>query len=405
MGERIRFEDLSRGGVDRGHRLGILHTADTIAKVRVVVLRGNFVNPWDLRPWEKLDGGCDVRVLVPPNNLFDAGSLELEKVPIQTVGGKLPRNRLGALGTRAVGEHYLGLEEHLRGADIVDAAELGFWFTAQAAGLRARLGFRLAVHAWETLPFIRAYRNIRTRPYREAVLSAADLFLPRTERARDALLLEGAPADRIRICPPGIDVQRFAAARVPAPPPDGTHLIVSVARLVWEKGHQDLLRALALLRRRGRTDVRALIVGVGPEEKRLRGVIEDLELEDVVELKGWVAHDEIPAVYARASCLVLGSMPVPFWEEQFGMVLAEAMAAGLDVLATTSGAIPEVLGASGTYFAPGDWPALARALRDGPLSRPPGTRVEHPRGRVERYSTGAAADRLAAAYERVLADG
>jgi glycosyltransferase involved in cell wall biosynthesis len=379
-----------------------VHIAYTIEKVRVVVLRGNLVNPWDLTPWEKLGPAYEVQVLVPPNNLFDAGSLALERVPVETVGGKLPRGIVGAVGTKAVGEHYLGLEEHLRGADIVDSSELGYWFTAQAAALRERLGFRLAVHTWETLPFLRAYRNIRTRPYREAVLQEADLFLPRTERARDALLVEGAPADRIRLCPPGIDVQRFATARVPNPPADGTHLVISIARLVWEKGHQDLLRALALLRQRGRTDVRALIVGVGPEEKRLRRVIADLELEDIVELKGWVPYDELPAVYARASCLVLGSMPTRFWEEQFGLVLAEAMAGHVPVVAAASGAIPEVVGESATLFSPGDWVGLADVLERGPLAREPGARREPEPDRLERFSVGAMASRLSAIYDELM---
>jgi glycosyltransferase involved in cell wall biosynthesis len=83
-------------------------------------------------------------------------------------------------------------------------------------------------------------------------------------------------------------------------------------------------------------------------------------------------------------------------------VLAEGMAAGLDVLASQSGAIPEVLGGQGTLFAPGDWPALARLLEAGALARPAGQRVEYPAELVRRYSTAAMADRLAAAYERVL---
>jgi glycosyltransferase involved in cell wall biosynthesis len=100
--------------------------------------------------------------------------------------------------------------------------------------------------------------------------------------------------------------------------------------------------------------------------------------------------------------MVLASLPVPGWEEQFGMVLAEAMAAGLPLLVSTSGAIPEVAGESATYFSPGDWVGLAQALAAGPLAGAPGARVEHPAERVERYSTAAAATRLAAAYDQVL---
>ena len=68
---------------------------------------------------------------------------------------------------------------------------------------------------WETLPFLDAYRNVRTRPYRRLTLEAADLFLAATERARDALLLEGADPDRIRVAPPGIDQERFSRVGEP----------------------------------------------------------------------------------------------------------------------------------------------------------------------------------------------
>jgi glycosyltransferase involved in cell wall biosynthesis len=86
------------------------------------------------------------------------------------------------------------------------------------------------------------------------------------------------------------------------------------------------------------------------------------------------------------------------------MVLAEAMAAGLAIVTTTNGAIPEVLsGAPADLVAPGDWLGIANALAAGPLTRPPGTRIAYPRELVDRYSTTAAADRLAAAYDMLLA--
>ena len=163
-----------------------------------------------------------------------------------------------------------------------------------------------------------------------------------------------------------------------------------------------MLRALALLRRRGRDDVRALIVGVGPEERRLRRVIDDLGLGGVAELRGWVAHDELQDVYAQASCLVLGSQPMWFWEEQFGMVLVEALAAHLPVVATTSGAIPEVLDGNASLFAPGDWVGLADALAAGPLAAPGPERHAPAEGYLERFSVQAASERLGAVYAELL---
>jgi glycosyltransferase involved in cell wall biosynthesis len=146
-----------------------------------------------------------------------------------------------------------------------------------------------------------------------------------------------------------------------------------------------------------------MIVGAGPERARLVRYANDLGLADRVEIRA-VPYDEMPSVFASASCVVLASLPIPTWEEQFGMVLAEAMAAGTPIVASSSGAIPEVLAGSGAaLFSPGDWAALADALSAGPLSRPPGQRVDYPAEIVSRYSTMATAERLAAAYERVLA--
>ena len=85
-------------------------------------------------------------------------------------------------------------------------------------------------------------------------------------------------------------------------------------------------------------------------------------------------------------------------------MLAEALAAGAPVLASSSGAIPEVLDGSGApLFTPGDWLGLARLLEAGPLAGPPAERVAYPAEVVQRYSTRAAAERLASAYDRVLA--
>jgi glycosyltransferase involved in cell wall biosynthesis len=241
---------------------------------------------------------------------------------------------------------------------------------------------------------------VRTRRYAPAVLAATDLFLPATERARDALLLEGAAPERIEVCPPGVAVGDFARAREPAPPPGGGHLVLSPARLVWEKGHQDVMRALALLDRR---DVRLLIVGDGPERGRLEAYARELGVGDRVEIRAAVPYGEMPALYARASCMVLASLATTYWEEQFGMVLAEAMAGHVPVVAAASGAIPEVVGASGTLFAPGDWVGLARVLESGPLAGAPGARRAPEPERLERFSATAAAGRLRAAYDRLLA--
>ena len=124
----------------------------------------------------------------------------------------------------------------------------------------------------------------------------------------------------------------------------------------------------------------------------------------------------MPGLFAGASALLLGSqssalggrhpfdVPRAFWEEQFGFVFVEAMAAGLDVVATDQRRDPGGAPGPGHARAAGDYIGMARALAAGALSRPPGTRVAYPAELLQHYSVGAFADRLAAAYDRVLAD-
>jgi glycosyltransferase involved in cell wall biosynthesis len=372
---------------------------------RIVVLRGHQVTPWEVGQWEALPERFDVTLVETGSNWFDFDT-SLPRRRVRALRDLLPPGRAGDALVRIPGERYLGLAGALRGADIVHAQELGYWYSAQAARLRTRLDFRLVLTVWETLPFRQAYRNVRTRPYRQTVLDATDRFLAVTERARAGLLLEGARAERITVCPPGVDVERFDVPP-PDPPPRGHH-VLSVGRLVWEKGHQDAIRALAALRRGvveagdAARSAELTIVGSGPEADRLRRHADELGVADAVTFVAFTRHEEMPRLYAGASCLVLASLATWSWEEQFGMVLAEAIGARLPIVASSSGAIPEVAGDAATYFAPGDWLGLARALRDGPLAGAPGARTSGGGDLRERYSVPAAAARLAGVYDDVL---
>jgi glycosyltransferase involved in cell wall biosynthesis len=384
---------------------------------RVLVVRGHLINPWELRPWALLPERFEVACLVTGSNVFDTGSVPLRQVRVRALRDLFPRGRLGDVAMGVVGDRYLRADQEVSGADVVHAAELSFWFAGEMARHKDEHGFKLVLTVWETIPFLSTYRNRFARVYRRQTLAAADLFLAATERAREGLLLEGVEPERIEVCYPGIDVERFSQAARPERPPDD-HVIISPGRFVWEKGHQDVMRAVAAIRRGlvpapAGARPRLLLVGAGPEKSRLCAYADDLGISDLVEFSS-APYDSMPALYARASCMVLASLatasggfwlgdrPRFFWEEQFGLVLAEAMAAGLPILASQSGAIPEVAGEAASYFLPGDWMELARLIADGPLSRPPATRVEHPPELVGRYSTQAMAKRLTSAYDRVL---
>jgi glycosyltransferase involved in cell wall biosynthesis len=122
------------------------------------------------------------------------------------------------------------------------------------------------------------------------------------------------------------------APGVPAPikTPD-TFLIVSVGRLVAEKGHQHLLAALPAIVTKYPA-VRCWIVGDGPLEGQLREQIDALGLQHAVTLQGY--QENVPDILARADLFVMPSL-----HEGFGNALLEAMAAGLPVIASDLPAI------------------------------------------------------------------
>jgi glycosyltransferase involved in cell wall biosynthesis len=179
-----------------------------------------------------------------------------------------------------------------------------------------------------------------------------------------ALLAEecgGEVARKVHVVRCGVDVGAFAAAarRSPALP-----TFVCVASLREYKGHAVLLEAARLLRAR-LPELRVVLVGDG----ELRGAIEARIAADglagCVELRGALPHQEIPAVLAEATAMVLPSVTSRDGQmEGIPVALMEAMAAGVPVVATRLSGIPELVrdGESGLLVPERDAAALAAAL-------------------------------------------
>ena len=137
-------------------------------------------------------------------------------------------------------------------------------------------------------------------------------------------------------------------------PPD-VPLAVAVGRLIEQKDHPTLLRAFALVRD-AHPGARLAILGSGPREPATRRLVEELGLAETVVLPG---RTEIRDWLARADVFVHTSR----WEG-FGIVLLEAMLAGLPVVATRVSAVPEVVvdGETGALAEAGDVEGVAREL-------------------------------------------
>ncbi len=141
-------------------------------------------------------------------------------------------------------------------------------------------------------------------------------------------------------------------------PPAGRAQVLCVGRLVPEKGHVVLLTAVSQLVRDGH-DVEAVIVGSGPLRPRLQALASELEIEDRVVFRGALGQQELRHCYATASLCCSSS-----FAEGVPVVLMEAMACGLPVVATAIAGVPELIedGASGLLVVPGRSEELSRAI-------------------------------------------
>jgi len=184
-----------------------------------------------------------------------------------------------------------------------------------------------------------------------------------------------------------------AEAGVPADTP----LALAVGRLIAQKDHATLLRAFALVHAK-LPQARLAILGSGPLEAETRALAAELGLADAVLLPG---RTEIRDWLVRADVFVHSSR----WEG-FGIVLLEAMLAGLAVVATRVSAVPEVVvdGETGLLVEAGDPAGLAAHLEALLTDRERATTLgEAGRQRaLTDFSVGRMAERTMALYDEVL---
>lgn len=140
--------------------------------------------------------------------------------------------------------------------------------------------------------------------------------------------------------------------------PNGGPLLLYFGRLEWEKGVQDLLDALPEVRAR-HEGTRLVVAGVGRHHDELVAQAHQLDLDDQVDFVGHLPDRTLRAVLAAADAVVL-----PSRYEPFGIVALEAAAARRPLVASTAGGLGEVVldGETGLAFAPGDVPAITRAV-------------------------------------------
>jgi len=385
--------------------------------MKIGIIRGAYLSQFEMQTYEHLLGRVDleayhIRINRFPTDIINVPCKRLACIddPFTMISARLGFYfDLFLQATYGLDYYHFGLERELARKDIAHTMETFNAFSYQALLAKRRFGTKLVVTVWENRPYA-AERFTAKRRMKYEVIKDADLFLAMTPRAARCLELEGAAAEKIEVLPPGVNIERFH----PRPKPSSWQkklnlhpddfVFLSVAALRWEKGVEDILHAFKKLTLDvpGRR-LKLIFAGAGPEEKRLRRLSDRIALTDRVIFTRF-PYQEMHAVYNLADVFLLASTARPGWLEQFGYVLAEAMASGTPIISTIHGSIPEVVGKAALLAPPSDFLGLAAAMRkllEDPRERERLASDGRQRAAAE-YDSRRQAERLLEAYEGLL---
>jgi glycosyltransferase involved in cell wall biosynthesis len=311
---------------------------DETPPLRVLrVYHSAVVTGWRQRDRELRRLGCDVRLVSPLHwneggreVVLDAGSDEFV-IPTPTWG----RHPYGFL----YDPRPIARELRCRPLDIVDLHE-------EPASLAA---FELRVLVWlfrrgTPIVFYGAQNIEKRYPIPSRWIERGSL-----RRARGAHCCNAEAAaifarkglrGPTRVIGLGVDVDRFAPATETRAA--GRFRLGYVGRLEPHKGVDVVIEAVA-----GLDAVELHVYGDGPLRATLEAQSQQLHLGDRVQFHGFLADSELPDAYRSIDALAVPSRATPRWIEQFGRVAVEAMATGVPVIASGTGALPEVVGDAG----------------------------------------------------------
>jgi glycosyltransferase involved in cell wall biosynthesis len=346
-GQGVYVRHLSRALTDLGHRVTVLAgppdpQLDT--DIEVVPIAGlDLYNPEDPFRVPSLRELCD------PVNL-------MEWLGVSTMGFPEPFT----FGVRALS----WVRRHRRLFDIVhdnQSLSYGVWSMRRLIPTTATIHHPITVDRdiavkavkplWKKVKHLRWYSFIgmqkRVAPTLSHIITVSAV-------ARDDIAREfKIPDERFRIAPNGIDTAIFRP--LPGVKRESGRLIVTNSSDTPLKGLYYLLHALTLLPADG--PVRLVVIGSPKKEGGIVRLIRRLGIGDRVTFTGRISNAEFVHQYARASMAV-----VPSVYEGFGLPAGEAMACGVPVIATTGGALPEVVGDAGILVPPRSPRALADAI-------------------------------------------
>ena len=240
------------------------------------------------------------------------------------------------------------------GPDLIDLHEEPFALaTAEMLAMRAVRRSRVPYVLYSAQNIDKRYPIPFRWFERYALRHAAAAYVCNVE-AGEILKQKGLRGPAVLI-PLGVDVESFRPADRTAP---GERPVIGyVGRLEPHKGVAELLRAAA-----SRPEWVVRVTGDGPQRGELEALSAQLGISDRVSFLGHAGGEALAARYRDLDVLAVPSIPTSSWLEQFCRVAVEAMASGVPVVASRTGAIPDVVGDVGVLVTPGRSDALASGI-------------------------------------------
>ncbi len=262
-------------------------------------------------------------------------------------------------------------------------------------------GARLCLHTWQNVD---RPKSLAVRWVMRQTLAAADLVFCANLDAVALLRHYGFDRPLPTIPAIGVDTEVFTVCSPHQNSASDAPLLGYVGRFIPEKGIDILIQALAILRRTAIPFARLRLIGAGPQQNELAIQAAELGIAEAVEFVAPLPPTQIAQAMCAFDVLILPSRTTSVWKEQLGRVLLEAMACGVPVIGSDSGAIPEVIGDAGLIFPEGDAVELAHRVEQ--ILTDPELHQQCSRRGIERvqehYSQRVLATKTVAIYRQML---
>ncbi|MBC7227530.1 MAG: glycosyltransferase family 4 protein [Thermoflexales bacterium] len=336
---------------------------------------------WLVRPavWEDEYGRKEVRPVVPGCPVLRTPMLGRTSDPHWALYRTL------TFGLRMARPHIIHAEEEPDSLAALQIALARRLFAPRA---------KLILHTWQN---VNRPKRWYVRLVTQISLREADAILCANQEAVQVLWEMGYQGPTEVIPPIGVDPRVFRPMERRLNP--AVFRVAYAGRFVPEKGLDTLIQAVARLG----SGVELWLIGDGPQRAALQSLAQSLGIAERVRWIPPVPPEQMPEILAQVNVVVLPSRTTPVWKEQFGRILVEAMACGVSVVGSNSGAIPEIIGDAGLIFPEGDVEALAGCLSH--LRQSPDLQAELVRlglVRASLYTQEAVAEQTLAFYERIL---